>query len=77
MTMLDYANHPARHATVFRGASPAPAAPPSMCVLRMAAITASPGPPGDNDCGPAAAPRRELRGRYARLPAFQARFRTT
>jgi len=77
MTMLDYANPSAHHATVFREASPAPGAPPSMCVLHMAALTASPGPPGDNDCGSAAAPRRELRGRYARLPAFQPRFRTT
>lgn len=77
MTMTDYANRPARHATVFRQPPPAPAVPISMCVLRIAAIAASPGPPGSNDCEPAAVPRRELRGRYARLPAFQARFRTT
>lgn len=77
MTMLDYSNRPARHATVFREASPAPAARLAMCVLRMAALTASPGPPGDNDCEPAPVPRRELRGRYARPAAFQARFRTT
>lgn len=75
MTMLDCANRSLRRATAFRGPSPAATRPAPGCVLRLVALAASPGPPGEDDSGCGPAPRRGLCGRYARPAALQPLFR--